>query len=439
MTQRIADRIYQTSITTGTGPYQFGPVMPGGYRAFSEIPGIADGDTVDCYVDQQDSREFEVGTFTYRAGGTLERTTLVATSNGGAAVDWQAGTRRIGLSLSARQISDLPAIAAAAGAEGAAASGAAAGAIAGAAAVGPFLSAGPVNMNGQVFWRRASGAVPIPVAKPLGEGSPGIIEVIHNDTVGYLQHLLMGANSGAAASLIALGVDSGLGNGLLVANKAGGKGIIIDQKASVSLATAYGMIATQSSTLAPLVRLENAVSGGADTLQLIANGNYATESNLLYVGNSGGEVGTIRNNTGVLDWARDIVVRNYSGSVASRLIVRDQNGTTAPRRDQTFHTYQGLEMYKNAGADNIWYPRRISSGTSGGAALQGAANTATPGVGITWVDCVGWGNGTLGFFGKSAIGRQTAAADATDLATCVALANSLKAILGATTGFGLIN
>jgi hypothetical protein len=105
MTIRYADRVFQTSATTGTGAYLLGPVMPGGYRGFDDVPGIVDGDEVYASIDQEYSDEYEVGLYTYRDSGFLERTTIMASSRDGLPVPWPSGaTRRISLTLTASQI-----------------------------------------------------------------------------------------------------------------------------------------------------------------------------------------------------------------------------------------------------------------------------------------------------------------------------------------------
>lgn len=107
MAQIFADRVFQSSNTTGSGAYQLGQVMPGGYRAFSASPSIVDGDTVDVFVDEQDGREWEVGRFTYRANGTLERTLIMASSNNNQPVVWPPGTRRIALTFVAQSVDEV--------------------------------------------------------------------------------------------------------------------------------------------------------------------------------------------------------------------------------------------------------------------------------------------------------------------------------------------
>ncbi|OAK61699.1 hypothetical protein A3K87_20650 [Variovorax paradoxus] len=109
MAEITADRVYETSTTTGTGSYTLaGPIS--GYRAFSAV--CANGDTVRCYVEEVDANGvpnggWEVGIYTWGTGGVLARTTIEASSNAGAAVSWSAGTRRIGLGVTASKLASF--------------------------------------------------------------------------------------------------------------------------------------------------------------------------------------------------------------------------------------------------------------------------------------------------------------------------------------------
>jgi len=68
-----------------------------GFQAFSVI---GDGNTCD-YV-ATDGVNWEVGLGTYTLAGTLlARTTIYASSNAGAAVNWAAGTRQLSITLPA--------------------------------------------------------------------------------------------------------------------------------------------------------------------------------------------------------------------------------------------------------------------------------------------------------------------------------------------------
>lgn len=109
MAEITADRVYETSTTTGTGSYALAGAVTG-FRAFSAV--CANADTVRCFVEEVDangvpSGGWEVGIYTWGTGGTLARTTVEASSNANAAVSWSAGTRRIGLGVTASKIAAL--------------------------------------------------------------------------------------------------------------------------------------------------------------------------------------------------------------------------------------------------------------------------------------------------------------------------------------------
>ena len=84
--------VKSTTTTPGTGTYTIGAASSG-YRSFSVI---TDGDTVP-YMCKDASGNFERGVGTKSGGGspTLARTTIVESSNAGAAVNWGVGTRDI--------------------------------------------------------------------------------------------------------------------------------------------------------------------------------------------------------------------------------------------------------------------------------------------------------------------------------------------------------
>lgn len=86
----VADRVQETTSTTGTSDY----VLLGaeaGYQAFGDV--MADSDTT--YYAVTDDVDWEVGIGTYSTTGpTLVRTTILESSNSDAAVNWGRGTRR---------------------------------------------------------------------------------------------------------------------------------------------------------------------------------------------------------------------------------------------------------------------------------------------------------------------------------------------------------
>src|SRR5262245_21488456 len=93
------DRVMETSTTTGTGTYTLAGAVTG-YQAFSVV-----GNSNTCRYVAWDSDSngnplggWEVGTGTYTLSGTtLARTSVLASSNSGSAVNWAAGTRRLAL------------------------------------------------------------------------------------------------------------------------------------------------------------------------------------------------------------------------------------------------------------------------------------------------------------------------------------------------------
>lgn len=87
-----ADRVEETSTTTGTGTYNLGGATVG-FRTF--VAGIATTNT--CYYCVTDGTDWEIGlgTVTDATPDTLARTRILASSNSHAAVNWAAGTRRI--------------------------------------------------------------------------------------------------------------------------------------------------------------------------------------------------------------------------------------------------------------------------------------------------------------------------------------------------------
>jgi hypothetical protein len=91
--ERTFDRIKETSTTTGTGTITLGGAVTG-FRTFASVMTNADF-TYFCIEHQSDgSWEVNSGTFT-SAGATLSRATPTASSNGGALVNFAAGTKHV--------------------------------------------------------------------------------------------------------------------------------------------------------------------------------------------------------------------------------------------------------------------------------------------------------------------------------------------------------
>ena len=93
----VADRVQETTNTTGTGAYTLGGAVSGFQTFASEV---SNADTV--YYSITDNVNFEVGLGTYASsGGTITRTTVFTSSNSNNAVNWGAGTKNIFLTYPA--------------------------------------------------------------------------------------------------------------------------------------------------------------------------------------------------------------------------------------------------------------------------------------------------------------------------------------------------
>ena len=93
----VADRVQETTNSTGTGAYTLGGAVAG-FQAFSAE--VSNADTV--YYSVTDNADYEVGLGTYASsGGTITRTTVFTSSNSNNAVNWGIGTKNIFLTYPA--------------------------------------------------------------------------------------------------------------------------------------------------------------------------------------------------------------------------------------------------------------------------------------------------------------------------------------------------
>lgn len=99
----FANRVLETSTTTGTGTY----TLAGAVTGFQTFAAVGNSNTCYYYAEEVDgsgipSGGWEVGLGTYTTSGTtLARTAILASSNSNNAVSWSAGTRRIAVTASA--------------------------------------------------------------------------------------------------------------------------------------------------------------------------------------------------------------------------------------------------------------------------------------------------------------------------------------------------
>jgi hypothetical protein len=85
-----ADRVKETTTTTGTGNITLAGAVSG-FRTFGSV--CANGDI--CYYAIVGGTEWEVGQGTWSTGGTLARSSVIASSNAGSQVDFAAGTKDV--------------------------------------------------------------------------------------------------------------------------------------------------------------------------------------------------------------------------------------------------------------------------------------------------------------------------------------------------------
>ena len=89
----VADRVKETTTTTGTGAITLAGAEPN-FITFTSA--LSDGDTTYYAIVDDTNTAFEVGLGTFTASGTtLARTTVLASSNSGSAVNLQAGTKDV--------------------------------------------------------------------------------------------------------------------------------------------------------------------------------------------------------------------------------------------------------------------------------------------------------------------------------------------------------
>ena len=94
----LKDRVKETSTTTGTGTF----TLAGASTGFQSFSAVGDGNTTYYAIALQGGSEWEVGIGTYTSSGTtLARTTVLASSNSGSAVNFSAGTKDVFVTMPA--------------------------------------------------------------------------------------------------------------------------------------------------------------------------------------------------------------------------------------------------------------------------------------------------------------------------------------------------
>ena len=93
MARVVKDRVKETTATTGTGTLTLAGALTG-FQCFSSA--LSDGDTTYYAIFESSTGEWEVGLGTFTSSGTtLARTTVLASSNSGSAVNLTAGSAEV--------------------------------------------------------------------------------------------------------------------------------------------------------------------------------------------------------------------------------------------------------------------------------------------------------------------------------------------------------
>jgi hypothetical protein len=99
MAHITADRVRDTSTSTGTGNFTVSGTAPTGFRTLSAVLSVSD--TFYYAIQGQGSSEWEVGLGTYSSANVFARTTILSSSNSGSVVTFSAGTKDVFLTLAA--------------------------------------------------------------------------------------------------------------------------------------------------------------------------------------------------------------------------------------------------------------------------------------------------------------------------------------------------
>lgn len=94
----LADRVQETTTTTGTGTV----TLAGAVSGFLSFAAVGNGNTTFYTIADQSGPNWEVGIGTYTSSGTtLSRTTVLSSSNSGSLVNFGSGTKNVFVTLPA--------------------------------------------------------------------------------------------------------------------------------------------------------------------------------------------------------------------------------------------------------------------------------------------------------------------------------------------------
>lgn len=214
----LADRVKETSTTTGTGSFTLAGATTG-FQSFNSA--IGNGNTTYYTIENMSAGEWETGLGTFTSPATLARTTVYASSNAGSAVNFSAGTKSVYVDMSATK---FPAgvLGTANGGTGTTTS---TGSGANVLATSPALVTPDLGTPSAVTLTNATGL-------PIGAGTTGTLAVNRGGTgqTSYTNgQLLIGGNTGNTLTKATLTAGSGVtitnGDGsITISSAAGGSG-----------------------------------------------------------------------------------------------------------------------------------------------------------------------------------------------------------------------
>lgn len=95
-----ADRVADTTLSTGTGPVTVSGTAAQTFRTFSAVCAV--GDDVGYCIAHRSADEWETGIARYTATNELTRIEVYESSNSNAAVNFSSGTKDVLLTMPAR-------------------------------------------------------------------------------------------------------------------------------------------------------------------------------------------------------------------------------------------------------------------------------------------------------------------------------------------------
>jgi len=104
MAREFKDRVQDTTQTTGTGTFTLDGATIAGFRTFGSAHTV--GCTLDYFVSA--GTAWEAGTGTLTASNTLARTSVNASSNSNALVNFTSGAKTIFETVGATTLNSLP-------------------------------------------------------------------------------------------------------------------------------------------------------------------------------------------------------------------------------------------------------------------------------------------------------------------------------------------